>query len=146
MFNPFLKLLELSHLGRPNHYFVINGYKICARCFGMTIAYLLLLPIVRFFPIEIENNLTIVIPAALLAIICFINWMLGKFYEMSNMSRFISGILLGIAISIFTLLPDRRIMTIVIMPIVAIAMLSVIAFKKYRIVINKEVRYEKNKI
>ena len=129
---------------RPNHYFTIRGYKICARCLGLLIAYLVTMPLFRFFSPDIDT-IMILTPSLILASICFANWIAGKFYVISNKSRFISGILLGVGISYFTLLPDRRIVAVHILSIVLILMVSILLIRRrmikmdeYQVAVPKE--------
>lgn len=127
LLNSILNIIELSHLRKPNHYFTIRGYRICARCFGFLFGFLFTFPFFRLLSLNLDF-LIIFVPSTILASICFANWVIGRLYIVSNESRFVSGILLGIALSYFSLLPNSRLFALEIMLLVGILMLIVISF------------------
>lgn len=110
----FLHIIEESHNGNPDHYFTLRGYKLCARCSGIIFSLPFVYPIGIYLYTTTDNIpfYPVFFLSLFLGTLCLINWYIGKWKEVSNESRFISGILLSVGLTLYLfLLPDNTIET-----------------------------------
>ncbi len=130
-----LSIMHKSHGGHPNHYFTIQGYKICARCSGMLLALFVVYPVFSFLYLQgIKFPFLVALLIALsLGTINLLNWIIGQYKDISNESRFISGAFfsLGIAIYLF-MLPEQPIKYIILPVYFILAMIIISTIRRKR--------------
>lgn len=130
-----LSIMHKSHGGHPNHYFEINGYKICARCSGMLLSLFFVYPLfIGLYIRGIKMPFALLI-ALLLGTINLLNWVIGQYRTISNESRFISGVCFSFGMSIYLFMLPEEPIKYIILPVyfmLAIVIISTIQKKKLR--------------